>query len=308
MAEAVSVECFEKLLEREKSKMVSTCQLWEAKLRHMASEIPEALQGMIRSAVGQGRQILAERFPQFRDLVDRCEKGVGLPMVLVSDLQGFWEMIDIQVRDVQQKFSAVSDSESNGWSLPLADEEVVVTMTTITKAPVGNQRKSSRCRSAPSRGLKELIVQRRKKIQTDQAVEVQIEVGDQIEPKAAQLSPLPLKTFDGGFFTLSSPAIRLLGEARTRSQIARSVGGKAPVTRSVTTSARRTASLLSPFVSRYGKLSAVTREELEIPSRCRFLLDDSLNAAEEESGGDVSETVVDVTAAMSNCSLSAPTS
>ena len=50
------------------------------------------------------------------------------------------------------------------------------------------------------------------------------------------------------------------------------------------------------------------REELEIPSRCRFLLDDSLNAAEEESGGDVSETVVDVTAAMSNCSLSAPTS
>ena len=136
------------------------------------------------------------------------------------------------MKDVQQKFSAVSDSESNGWSLPLDDEEVVVTVTTIAnKAKVGDQRKISRCRSAPSRGLKELIVERRKKIQTDQAVEVQIEIGDQIESKAAQLSPLPLKTFDGGFFTLSSPAIRLLGEARTRSQIARSVGRKAPVTR-----------------------------------------------------------------------------
>ena len=136
------------------------------------------------------------------------------------------------MKDVQQKFSAVSDSESNGWSLPLADEEVVVTVTTITnKAPIGNQRKSSRCRSAPSRGLKELIVERRKKMQTDKVVEVQIEKGDKIESKATQLSPLPLKTFDGGFFTLSSPAISLLGEARTRSQIARSVGRKAPVTR-----------------------------------------------------------------------------
>ena len=50
------------------------------------------------------------------------------------------------------------------------------------------------------------------------------------------------------------------------------------------------------------------REELELPSRCRFLLDDldsSLNKATEESAGDVSETVVDVTSAMSNCSLSA---
>ena len=50
------------------------------------------------------------------------------------------------------------------------------------------------------------------------------------------------------------------------------------------------------------------REELELPSRCRFLLDDldgSLNTATEESAGEVSETVVDVTSAMSNCSLSA---
>ena len=61
--------------------------MWEAKLRHMTPEIPEAIQvtlppcqvisleaaqGMIRSAVGQGRQILAERFPQFRDLVCIC--------------------------------------------------------------------------------------------------------------------------------------------------------------------------------------------------------------------------------------------
>jgi len=316
MAEEVSIECFEKLLEKEKIKMVSVCQKWEAKLRHLAQEIPELIQGMIRSAVGQGRQILAERFPQFRDLVDRCASGVGVPKVLVSDLQGFWEMIDIQVKDVQEKFSVVSVSESNGWCFPLAVAEEIVTVKTISKATLVNKRGNkgnSRPQSAPSEGLKNLIVQRRRKMQTDKIVKVHI-VKD--ESKAAELSPAALKTFDGGFFTLSSPAAPLLlrGGGRTHCQTARSVGRKAPVTRSVTASARRTASLLSPFMSRFGKLSAVTREELELPSRCRFLLDDlddSLNTAPEESAGDASETgdaseaVVDVMSAMLNCSLSA---
>jgi len=316
MAEEVSVEFFEKMLEREKIKMVSVCQVWETKLRHSASEIPEAIQGMIRSAVGQGRQILAERFPQFQDLVDRCASGVNSPKVLVSDLQGFWEMIDIQVKDVQEKFSALSISEANGWSLPLADEEVVAGKMSSKAMLVikGNSRPRS---AAPSEGLKDLIVQGRKKMLTVKISEVHIENDDKIESMAAMLSPVPLKTFDGGFFTLSSPAARLQGGSRIHCQTVRSVGRKAPVTRSVTASARRTASLLSPFMSRSGKLSTTTREELELPSRCRFLLDDmdsSLNTTAEEFAGDASEkaaaghgseTVVDVTSAMSNCSLSA---
>ena len=74
-------------------------QVWETKLRHFAPEIPEviqvrlsrlsrwlkhkssfvqSLQGMIRAAVGQGRQILAERFPQFRDLVSFASREVSL--------------------------------------------------------------------------------------------------------------------------------------------------------------------------------------------------------------------------------------
>jgi len=296
--------------------MVSVCQVWEAKLRHLASDIPEVIQGMIRSAVGQGRQILAERFPQFRDLVDRCASGASSPKILESDLQGFWEMIDIQVKDVQQKFSALSISESNGWSLPLADE-VVAAVKMTSKAMLVNKGNNRPRSAAPSEGLKDLIVQR-KKMLTVKIPEVHIEKEEgKIKSTAAMLSPVPLKTFDGGFFTLSSPAARLLGKSRINCQTARSVGRKAPVTRSVTASARRTASLLSPFMSRSGKLSTVTREELELPSRCRFLLDDKdsfLNTTEEElvedasetvAAGNGSETVVDVISAMSNCSLSA---
>ena len=51
------------------------------------------------------------------------------------------------------------------------------------------------------------------------------------------------------------------------------------------------------------------REELELPSRCRFLLsdmDNSLNAGTDEVAEDAAEAVVDVVSAMSKCNLSPP--
>ena len=64
-------------------------------------------------------------------------------------------------------------------------------------------------------------------------------------------------------------------------------------------------------------MSVFCREELELPSKCKFFLDgldDSLNTTTEELAGDAasetvvaSETEVEITSAMSNCSLSAAT-
>ena len=56
-----------------------------------------SLQGCVRTVVGQGRLVLAERFPQFRGLVDRSQEEQGDMRVQLGDLQGFWEMIFIQV-------------------------------------------------------------------------------------------------------------------------------------------------------------------------------------------------------------------
>ena len=134
---------------------------------------------------------------------------------------------------MQEKFSALTISESSGWSLPLADEVVVaVKMTSKAMLVIKGNKGNSRPRStAPSEGLKDLIVQRRKKMLTVKIPEVHVEKDGKIESMVALLSPVPLKTFDGGFFTLSSPAARILGEGRTHCQTARSVGRKAPVTR-----------------------------------------------------------------------------
>ena len=139
----------------------------------------------------------------------------------------------VQVGDVQNKFSSLAILESKSWRLPLADEEKVsANITSMVPQAKKGRKASSRPGSVSSEGLKDLINQGRRKMQTSKIPKVQVKEDENAEPKAGELSPLPVKTFDGGFFTLSSPATSLLGERRVLStQTARSVGRKAPVTR-----------------------------------------------------------------------------
>ena len=51
----------------------------------------------MRTAVGQARLLMKERFKQFSGLVDDCEFGRGEKITTCTDLQGFWDMVYFQV-------------------------------------------------------------------------------------------------------------------------------------------------------------------------------------------------------------------
>lgn len=51
----------------------------------------------MRTAVGQARLLMKERFNQFGGLVDDCELGRGEKITTCTDLQGFWDMVYYQV-------------------------------------------------------------------------------------------------------------------------------------------------------------------------------------------------------------------
>lgn len=51
----------------------------------------------MRTAVGQARLLMKERFNQFGGLVDDCEFGRGEKVTTCTDLQGFWDMVYFQV-------------------------------------------------------------------------------------------------------------------------------------------------------------------------------------------------------------------
>lgn len=51
----------------------------------------------MRTAVGQARLLMKERFKQFSGLVDDCDLGRGEKVTTCTDLQGFWDMVYYQV-------------------------------------------------------------------------------------------------------------------------------------------------------------------------------------------------------------------
>lgn len=50
----------------------------------------------MRTAVGQARLLMKERFKQFTGLVDDCEFARGEKITTCTDLQGFWDMVYYQ--------------------------------------------------------------------------------------------------------------------------------------------------------------------------------------------------------------------
>jgi len=78
-------------------------------------QVPEEIKGSIRSTIGQAELLIAQRFTQFKGLIDDAENKTSEKPINASDLQGFWDMIYFQVEDVHQKFKKLEDLKANHW-------------------------------------------------------------------------------------------------------------------------------------------------------------------------------------------------
>lgn len=113
---ALTVAYFRDLLEKETERLLGLCERWDSVLES-TSDINDEAQGSIRTTTGQARLLINQRFAQFRGLVNNCENGSGWQKITCDDLQGFWEMVYIQVEDVDKKFEALTGLRENNWSL-----------------------------------------------------------------------------------------------------------------------------------------------------------------------------------------------
>ncbi|KAG7260545.1 hypothetical protein CRUP_024737 [Coryphaenoides rupestris] len=86
---------FRRQMELETEKLSGLSRLWETRVEEEA--VPEEMRDRMRTAVGQARLLMKERFAQFSGLVDDCELQRGDRVTTGSDLQGFWDMVYYQV-------------------------------------------------------------------------------------------------------------------------------------------------------------------------------------------------------------------
>jgi len=126
------------LLNNEISNITGLCDKWQGVLSDTVqnSVIPDEVCGNIQIAVGQAQLLMKKKFEQFRGLIAFCENGGFEKQVTVEDLQGFWEVMYIQVEDIHKKFEEIETLKKNNWESPCPEEK-------NQRKPLGNLNKGS---------------------------------------------------------------------------------------------------------------------------------------------------------------------
>ncbi|XP_026705626.1 disks large-associated protein 5 [Athene cunicularia] len=183
---------FRNILQSETERLMSQCLQWDGKFE---LDIPEDAKDLIRTTVGQTRLLIAERFKQFEGLVDNCEFKRGEKETTCTDLDGFWDMVNFQIKDVNKKFDNLKKLQDNEWQ-PLD----VPTKATVKKTAVPNgvskPKLGAAGRTAARNRLAAVKAAMRAKMNHDGA-------GD--GPHQEKLPEVETVVFEAGFFRIESP-------------------------------------------------------------------------------------------------------
>nr|XP_026487292.1 disks large-associated protein 5-like [Vanessa tameamea] len=179
-----SVDHFRKQLDSEIKRISEMCETWDKILEQIA--LPEAVQEAVLGAVGQARLLMSQKLQQFASLLARCERPEPhQALVTPTDLHGFWDMVFMQVENVDMRFKKLEEMRARGW----VDEQPVEVKKKVVSKPA-----ASRSRPAATSRLKDIIAAARK-AKKDHNVDVPV-----VENTAEES-----KTFEAGFFSVQSP-------------------------------------------------------------------------------------------------------
>jgi len=93
--------------------------------------------GVILAAIGKSRLLATKKFKQFEGL---CEENLKPkadgPPTLTGDLQGFWDMMMLQVENIDASFSEIQKCRENGWKKPTAPSPQPPKGSRLVKRPL----------------------------------------------------------------------------------------------------------------------------------------------------------------------------
>lgn len=81
---------------------------------------------MINVAIGQSQLLINKKFEQFRGLIKRCENKDPDAPVTCEDLHGFWDMVYIQVVNLDKRFENLKQLKENNWEEIIPEKKIIV--------------------------------------------------------------------------------------------------------------------------------------------------------------------------------------
>ncbi|NXY71070.1 DLGP5 protein, partial [Glareola pratincola] len=192
------VPYFRNILHSETERLMSQCLQWDGKFE---LDIPEDAKDLIRTTVGQTRLLIAERFKQFEGLVDNCEFKRGEKETTCADLDGFWDMVNFQIEDVNKKFDNLKKLQDNEWQPLDVPSKAIIKKKTIPNR-VSKPKLGAAGRTAARNRLAAIKAAMKDKMKHD---------GD--DDCTHQEKPLEVEkvVFDAGFFRIESPVKTFAG-------------------------------------------------------------------------------------------------
>ena len=134
-----TAQYFQLLLYREIKRLSELCVEWS--VIKDEPTITEDAQYLIRQAIGQTNLLICEKFERFRGLASDCETGKGEMLVTCKDLQGFWDMMYMEIKDCDTRFEKLEKLCTQGWE---EEEEPPVS------EPIGKKKATTRKKKAAS--------------------------------------------------------------------------------------------------------------------------------------------------------------
>ncbi|NWR21472.1 DLGP5 protein, partial [Emberiza fucata] len=192
------VPYFRNILQAETERLLSQCLQWEGNLE---LDIPEDAKDLIRTTVGQTRLLIGERFKQFEGLVDNCEFKRGEKETTCTDLDGFWDMVNFQIEDVNKKFDNLVKLQDNEWQ-PLDVPNKAVVKKKAVPGGMPKAKLEAAARAAARSRLASVKAAMRDRMKQG---------GDAEGTQQERLPETEKVVFEAGFFRIESPVKNFSG-------------------------------------------------------------------------------------------------
>ncbi|XP_011302845.1 disks large-associated protein 5 [Fopius arisanus] len=177
---------YKHLVNSEEARLNELCSTWQPLQED--SITPEDGIYMINQAIGQTKLLIRKKFERFKCLVNSCETGMGEQLVRCADLQGFWEMMQMEIRDCDSRFTKLAEIRGNGWK-----EEEEVEMKVQKKRPVVKKKKiegRSNMRSFIEAQRKKRMAKENVRVENIPEVKESIDVKSSLSPRKSLPRPV----------------------------------------------------------------------------------------------------------------------
>ncbi|CAL8088067.1 unnamed protein product [Orchesella dallaii] len=216
------------------------------KILEEKEERTEEVQGDLHSALGKVKLLLQSKLPQFGELLYSylCQEMDPRP-ILPCDLEGWWDVVSIQLEAIDKEFKGLTELKQNKWikvSLPPTNSNSSSQEsndrssgenqcnTNKPSVPIRRTKPTILAKAQASGGLKAFLAKQRKILTNDEKPDTEI-----VEPMDVERPPPPPikedsfeeeknvgqdlnasgRTFDGRFFSISSPLAKCTPERNT---------------------------------------------------------------------------------------------